>query len=132
MERLTSKETRDKITNRLMSYQFNADVTITQKQFFDMYDKLLAFEDLMKKYNVEDLEHLDIMLFVLSGETKYRLKEIQQENQTLKGNWAKLRDFVEDFKRYDFKRYDDAEFNMACEILGKMQELEGGDEVVED
>ena len=141
MERLTSKETRDKITNRLMSYQFNADVTITQKQFFDMYDKLLAFEDLMKKYNVEDLEHLDIMLFVLSGETKYRLKEIQQENQTLKGNWAKLKEHVEQLKgtslhmtahhevQKDDKKFGEfvGRFENAKEVLIKMQELESAD-----
>lgn len=55
MERLTSKETRQKITDRLRPYQFSADVTITQKQFFDMYDKLLSFEDFLEKHNVETL-----------------------------------------------------------------------------
>ena len=109
-----------------MSYQFNADVTITQKQFFDMYDKLLAFEDLMKKYNVEDLEHLDIMLFVLSGETKYRLKEIQQENQTLKGNWAKLREFVGHERICVDDGFQEVYNAYGC-VLDKMQELESAD-----
>lgn len=109
-----------------MSYQFNADVTITQKQFFDMYDKLLAFEDLMKKYNVEDLEHLDIMLFVLSGETKYRLKEIQQENQTLKGNWAKLREFVGHERICVDDGFQEVYNAYGC-VLDKMRELESAD-----
>ena len=111
MERLTSKETREKITNRLMPYQFNADVTITQKQFFDMYDKLLAFEDFMDEVGAESLDEIETCIV-----------DLNKENQTLKGNWGKLKEFVE-----GFKRYDDAEFNMACEILDEMQELESAD-----
>lgn len=44
-------------------------------------EKLNNFETCMKKYNVEDIEHLDLMLFVLSGETKYHLKEIKDKHK---------------------------------------------------
>lgn len=73
--------------------------------------KLGKFEDFMEEVGAESLDEIETCIVDLS-----------KENQTLKGNWAKLKEFVE-----DFKRYDDAEFNMACEILGKMQELESAD-----
>ena len=44
-------------------------------------EKLNNFETCMKKYNVEDIEHLALMLFVLSGETKYHLKEIKDKHK---------------------------------------------------
>ncbi len=44
-------------------------------------EKLNNFETCMKKYNVEDIEHLDLMLFVLSSETKYHLKEIKDKHK---------------------------------------------------
>lgn len=44
-------------------------------------EKLNNFETCMEKYNVEDIEHLDLMLFVLSGETKYHLKEIKDKHK---------------------------------------------------
>lgn len=44
-------------------------------------EKLNNFETCMKKYNVEDIEHLDLMLFVLSSETKYYLKEIKDKHK---------------------------------------------------
>lgn len=47
----------------------------------ELKEKLNSFETLMKKYNVEDIEHLDLMLFVLSGETKYHLKEIKDKHK---------------------------------------------------
>lgn len=44
-------------------------------------EKLNNFETCMKKYNVEDIEHLDLMLFVLSSEIKYHLKEIKDKHK---------------------------------------------------
>lgn len=130
MERLTSKETREKITNRLMSYQFNADVTITQKQFFDMYDKLLAFEDFMEEVGAESLDEIETCIV-----------DLNKENQTLKGNWAKLKEYVEQLKgtslhmtahhevQKDDKKFGEfvGRFENAKEVLIKMQELESAD-----
>lgn len=113
MERLTSKETREKMTDRLRPYQFNADVTITQKQFFDMYDKLLAFEDFMEEVGAESLDEIETCIV-----------DLNKENQTLKGNWAKLREWVWD-KEPLFKGAN-AIFKKS-EVLDKMRELEGGD-----
>lgn len=122
MERLTSKETREKITNRLMPYQFNADVTITQKQFFDMYDKLLAFEDFMEKNDLQELEQLQEI--IERDKFNYLITApLEKENQTLKGNWEKLREWVWD-KEPLFKGVNAI---FKTEILGKMRELESGD-----
>ena len=49
---------------------------------------------------------------------------LEQENQTLKGNWAKLREWVWD-KEPLFKGAN-AIFKKS-EVLEKMRELEGGD-----
>lgn len=123
MERLTSKETREKITNRLMPYQFNADVTITQKQFFDMYDKLLAFEDFMEANDLQELDQLQEI--IERDKFDYLITApLEQENQTLKGNWAKLREWVWD-KEPLFKGAN-AIFKKS-EVLDKMRELESAD-----
>lgn len=125
MERLTSKETREKITNRLMPYQFNADVTITQKQFFDMYDKLLAFEDFMEEQGFEDLQDLEkyIALTIKSSEI---VAKKRQEIRTLKGNWEKLREFVGHERICVDDGFQEVYDAYGC-VLDKMQELEGGD-----
>lgn len=52
-----------------------------EKENQQLKEKLNNFETLMKKYNVEDIEQLDIMLFVLSGNTKYHLKEIKDKHK---------------------------------------------------
>lgn len=114
MERLTRKD----------YFTWDADGTIKLTYIEKLQNKLGAFEDLMQKYNIEDLEQLDIMLFVLSGETKYRLKEIQQENQALKDRWEKLKKYLmytlEEKQRCP-KYY---KFN---NVLDKIQELEKGE-----
>lgn len=96
----------------------------TKTTFEKLFYKVAEFEDLMEKYGVEDLEHLDIMLFVLSGETKYRLNEIKKENQALKDRWNKLKEYVvEEFEKDNSKGYVD----FACveeDILDKIQKLE--------
>lgn len=67
-------------------------------------EKLNNFETCMKKYNVEDIELLDIMLFVLSGETKYQLKEIkdnykkeleQSQKELTISELKKFKDFID-------------------------------------
>lgn len=43
-----------------------------------VYYKLQGLEDIMEKYDIEDLEQLEIMLFCLSSETKFQLKQLQK------------------------------------------------------
>lgn len=55
------------------------DYFLVEKENQQLKQKLAEYECLMNKYNVEDLGHLDIMLFVLSGETKYQLAKLKQQ-----------------------------------------------------
>lgn len=112
MERLTDK----KQSNYLQSLNCIKDNDTW------IYLKLSRIEDLMEKYNIENLEQLDIMLFVLSGETKYRLKKIQEEKLQFKNRWSDLKDILKAKKNsmqitcHDFIIYRD--------LINLMQELE--------
>ena len=57
------------------------EIAFLDNKIKQLKEKLNNFETCMKKYNVEDIEHLDLMLFVLSGETKYHLKEIKDKHK---------------------------------------------------
>ena len=57
------------------------ELDIVRKENQQLKEKLNNFETCMKKYNVEDIELLDLMLFVLSSETKYHLKEIKDKHK---------------------------------------------------
>lgn len=129
MERLTrkiSKSVQDEFSLGSYSvYDFNNSDTNK------LLNKLGKVEDLMEYYNVEDLEHLDIILFILSGETKHRLKEIQQENKAHKDMWNKLREYVTaEFEKDNKLGYID----FACveeDVLDKMRKLEKENEWIE-
>lgn len=69
-ERLTEHKTRKGITRVV--------VRPSVCEFQTVLNKLCAFEDIMEKYDIEDLEQLDIMLFCLSSETKFQLKQLQK------------------------------------------------------
>ncbi len=124
MERLTSGETKEKIYERLDRAKHLPNVEMEKEKFLAIYEKLLSFEDLMQKYNIEDLEQLDIILFVLSGETKYRLKEIKQENKALKDRWQKLKEWLEDRRDENGCKYFDDQMIEDVDVLEKIQELE--------
>ena len=85
----------------------------THTTFEAMFYRLAEVEDFLEETGISDFAELKRIVTT---------NAVGEENQSLKGNWEKLREFVE-----DFKRYDDAEFNMACEIISKMQELESAD-----
>ena len=92
----------------------------------DDYKKQLAdYESLMKKYNVEDLGHLDIMLFVLSGETKYQLAQLKQQ---LAEKDAELNRYAELFgmKDKDFYIVEKTEYDKmiqgAKEIVNQLRQ----------
>lgn len=63
-------------------YSLNSKIKLNHFNAMDVpnavYDKLGKLEDILEKYDIEDLEQLDIMLFCLSGETKFQLKQLQK------------------------------------------------------
>lgn len=69
----------------------NKQFVACQMENDELKQKLAEYECLMKKYNVEDLGHLDIMLFVLSGETKYQLAQLKQQLEEKEKELAELK-----------------------------------------
>ena len=64
-------------------YRFNENCHISIRYRYcnnidKAINKLGRLEDIMEKYDIEDLEQLDIMLFCLSSETKFQLKQLQK------------------------------------------------------
>lgn len=143
MERLTSKETKEKIKaiNK-------PNVEMTKEQFLAIYEKLLEFEDFMEEMDFESLDDLKKTLdrqfeikqnprhlgreingvyftneqcYILSQFSEFntsylkKYKDIQQENQALKDRWQKLKEWI-DYCSSGCLEYE--------EILQKMEELE--------
>lgn len=53
------------------------------------------------------------------------IRELQQENKQLKDNWNKLKEYIStEWYSYD---NDSVEFEVAKDILDKMEEMMGGD-----
>ena len=53
------------------------------------------------------------------------IRELQQENKQLKDNWNKLKEYIStEWYSYD---NDSVEFEVAKDILNKMEEMIGGD-----
>ena len=53
------------------------------------------------------------------------IKQLQQENKQLKDNWNKLKEYIgTEWYSYD---NDSVEFEVAKDILDKMEEMIGGD-----
>lgn len=110
----------------------------THTTFEAMFYRLAEFEDFMEANKFENINELQNALngkFEGFFDEKHKIwiktvedsTKCKKENQTLKGNWAKLREYVNYFKEYNIE-----EANMAWKITNKMQELEGGNEVVEN
>ena len=86
-------------------------------------NKLGKFEDFMEANDFQELEQLQEI--IERDKFNYLITApLEKEKQTLKGNWAKLREWVWD-KEPLFKGAN-AIFKKS-EILDKMRELEGGD-----
>lgn len=103
MERLTMR-------NRDGSYSQPTHTT-----FEAMFYRLAEFEDFMEEVGAESLDEIENCIV-----------DLNKENQTLKGNWAKLREFV-GYERMcvddGFQEVYDA---YGC-VLDKMRELESAD-----
>ena len=112
----------------------------THTTFEAMFYRLAEFEDFMEEQGFEDLQDLEKYIALTIEASKIVAKK-RQEIRTLKGNWAKLREFAEQLKgtslhmtahhevQKDDKKFGEffGRFENAKEVLIKMQELESAD-----
>ena len=100
-------------------------------------DKLAEFEDFMEANKFENINELQNAIngkfqniFDETHEVWINLVDkfakCEQENQTLKGNWEKLRGFVGHERICVDDGFQEVYDAYGC-VLDKMQELEGGD-----
>lgn len=106
MERLTKKELCDYTTMDFHSIQMD---------WHSIYNKLAEFEDFMEEVGAESLDEIETCIV-----------DLNKENQTLKGNWAKLREFV-DHERICVDDGFQEVYDTYGGVLDKMQELESAD-----
>lgn len=110
----------------------------THTTFEAMFYRLAEFEDFMEANKFENINELQNALngkFEGFFDEKHKIwiktvedsTKCKKENQTLKGNWAKLREWIKDRRDENGSKYFDNEMIEDVEILEKMQELEGGD-----
>ena len=76
----------------------------------------------------QSIEHIAKCEMYDAIEVKYlksKFKELQQENKQLKDNWNKLKEYIgTEWYTYD---NDSVEFEVAKDILDKIEEMIGGD-----
>lgn len=81
-------------------------------------DKLAEFEDFMEKNDFQELEQLQEI--IERDKFNYLITApLEQENQTFKDRWEKLKAYINEFKEYNVEQA-----NMSWLITDKMQELE--------
>lgn len=128
MERLTKKELCDYTTMDFHSIQID---------WHSIYNKLAEFEDFMEANKFENIKELQNALngkFEGFFDEKHKIwiktvedyTKCKKENQTLKGNWAKLREFVGHERICVDDGFQEV-YDAYGGVLDKMQELEGGD-----
>lgn len=97
----------------------NSDNTYSQPTdttFEMVFNKLGELEDIMEKYNIEDLEQLDIMLFCLSSETKFQLKQLQKLYK--KYNIKNVEEFEQELKiAHEIERLKDKNIDLNNAII---------------
>lgn len=96
----------------------------THTTFEAMFYRLAEFEDFMEEVGAESLDEIETLIV-----------DLNKENQTLKGNWVKLREWLMEFGSPIEElvvTYDETKYIYVSDILDEMQELEGGNEVVEN
>lgn len=83
----------------------------------------------MNKEKIKIITLGDIFLNLETEEQAFEflkyIKNLQQENKQLKDNWNKLKEYIStEWYSYD---NDSVEFEVAKDILDKMEEMIGGD-----
>ena len=84
----------------------------------------------MSKVLIYSQEDLDLILEL----EKEKNEELQQENEQLKNNWDKLKEWLEECTNevkeesdlYDRTNYQLAQITTLESVLAKLQEIEGG------
>lgn len=110
MERLTKQELRG--CN-------NIDLYSKQMDWQSIYNRLADFEDFMEQMGFESLDDIKEMIHTWSiyrNSTGVYYKEAEQEKQTLKERWQKLKECLESI--------DNANWITRQGVLKAMQELE--------
>ena len=87
----------------------------THTTFEAMFYRLAEFEDFMEEVGAESLDEIETCIV-----------DLNKENQTLKGNWAKLREFVGHERICVADGFQEVYDAYGC-VLDKMQELESAD-----
>lgn len=87
----------------------------THTTFEAMFYRLAEFEDFMEEVGAESLYEIETCIV-----------DLNKENQTLKGNWAKLREFVGHERICVDDGFQEVYDAYGC-VLEKMQELESAD-----
>ena len=93
----------------------------THTTFEAMFYKLVEVEDFLEDTGISDFAELKRILTT---------NAVWEENQTLKGNWAKLREWLMEFgnpMRELVVSDDETKYIYVSDILDKMQELESAD-----
>lgn len=109
----------------------------THTTFEAMFYRLAEFEDFMEANKFENIKELQNAIngkFEGFFDEKHKIwiktvedsTKCKKENQTLKGNWAKLREFVGHERICVDDGFQEVYDAYGC-VLDKMQELEGGD-----
>ena len=122
----------------------NSDGTYSQSThttFEAMFYRLAEFEDFMEANKFENIKELQNALngkFEGFFDEKHKIwikivedsTKCKKENQTLKDNWAKLREWLMEFgkpMRELVVSDDETKYIYVSDILDKMQELESAD-----
>lgn len=85
----------------------------THTTFEAMFYRLAEFEDFMEEVGAESLAEIETCIV-----------DLNKENQTLKGNWTKLREFVGHERICVDDGFQEVYDAYGC-VLDKMRELEG-------
>lgn len=85
----------------------------THTTFEAMFYRLAEFEDFMEEVGAESLDEIETCIV-----------DLNKENQTLKGNWAKLREWLSTTLE---EKQNSPKYFKFNDVLEKMQELESAD-----
>lgn len=130
MERLTKKELCDYTTMDFHSIQMD---------WHSIYNKLAEFEDFMEENGYPSLSELKsvteytldsaITLVKENNELRTINSGLVNKIMSLNNRWKKLKEFIKEKESYEIGDYP---IVYSDDVIIKMQELEGGDEVVKD
>ena len=87
----------------------------THTTFEAMFYRFAEVEDFLEDTGISNFAELKRILTT---------NAVWQENQTLKGNWEKLKGYIREKESFEFGDYP---IVYSDDVIGKMEELESGD-----